>query len=185
MLEIIDYVNKYITLTPEECDLITKMNKKVKYKKNDIIKGLSDNSMKSFFVVSGSVYVSMIIGDKESIYDFFFDLEPVIIPASGLRQESFSQIVSLSNCELLVSDGSQIEEIISNNSNFEKACRLLAEENLSKSRDFNFGLKNLSAQDKYLYIYNNRPELIERVPSFLLANYLGMSAETLSRIKKS
>ncbi len=39
-----------------------------------------------------------------------------------------------------------------------------------------------SPEQRYLNLLNERPDLVQRVPQRLLANYLGMTPELLSRI---
>ncbi len=41
-----------------------------------------------------------------------------------------------------------------------------------------------SPEDRYLNILQNKPALIERVPLYILASYIGIKAESLSRIRK-
>jgi len=44
--------------------------------------------------------------------------------------------------------------------------------------------KLFNPEERYQYILENRPELIQRIPVSQLASYLGMSRETLSRIRQ-
>jgi len=42
-----------------------------------------------------------------------------------------------------------------------------------------------TAEEKYLELANSNPHIIERIPQNLIASYLGIAPETLSRIKKN
>jgi CRP-like cAMP-binding protein len=42
-----------------------------------------------------------------------------------------------------------------------------------------------TAEEKYVQLAESNPQLIERIPQNLIASYLGIAPETLSRIKKS
>jgi CRP-like cAMP-binding protein len=41
-----------------------------------------------------------------------------------------------------------------------------------------------SAEKRYLDFTNNHPEFLQRFPQHLIASYLGITKETLSRIRK-
>ncbi|SEA79042.1 Crp/Fnr family transcriptional regulator [Pedobacter hartonius] len=42
-----------------------------------------------------------------------------------------------------------------------------------------------TAEEKYLLLIESNPEIIERIPQNLIASYLGLAPETLSRIRKN
>jgi len=42
-----------------------------------------------------------------------------------------------------------------------------------------------TAEEKYVLLINSSPEIIERIPQNLIASYLGIAPETLSRIRKN
>jgi len=67
---------------------------------------------------------------------------------------------------------------------FEAICRVEFEKMMGEKVD---DLENFSAkspEDRYLYILENRPELIQRVPQYQIASYLGLTPQSLSRIRK-
>ena len=42
----------------------------------------------------------------------------------------------------------------------------------------------LSAEEKYIKLLNIYPDIMQRVPQHMIASYLGLTAETLSRVRK-
>jgi CRP-like cAMP-binding protein len=42
-----------------------------------------------------------------------------------------------------------------------------------------------TAEEKYLLLVESNPQIIERIPQNLIASYLGIAPETLSRIKRN
>ena len=42
----------------------------------------------------------------------------------------------------------------------------------------------LSAEEKYINLLNVYPNIMQRVPQHMIASYLGLTAETLSRVRK-
>jgi len=45
-------------------------------------------------------------------------------------------------------------------------------------------IKNMSNQDRYLQLLDRRPSLLQRVPQYLIASYLGLTPVGLSKIRK-
>jgi hypothetical protein len=41
-----------------------------------------------------------------------------------------------------------------------------------------------SAETRYLKLIQNRPEILQQIPLFMVASYLGITPEVLSRIRK-
>lgn len=67
---------------------------------------------------------------------------------------------------------------------FESACRVMAEKLMIDYQKEFIDYKMASAEERYLKLLKKRPGLIQRVPQYQLASYLGIMPETLSRIRK-
>lgn len=54
------------------------------------------------------------------------------------------------------------------------------------TKEFRLVSQNMhTAEEKYLHFVQSHPHLVQRIPQNLIASYLGLSPETLSRIKKN
>ena len=62
-------------------------------------------------------------------------------------------------------------------------ARVLTEKYYTLSEQRLYSIRMLRAPERYKYLMDNFPELVQRVPSKYLASYLSVSEETLSRIK--
>lgn len=67
---------------------------------------------------------------------------------------------------------------------FETLCRLLSESLLAQSQASFDQFKNASPEQRYRHLLSTRPGLLQRVPLHQLASYLGIKAESLSRIRR-
>jgi hypothetical protein len=66
---------------------------------------------------------------------------------------------------------------------FETICRMLSEEVLVKQQ-INFDeFKTSSPEKRYLNLMQKRPDLIQRIPQYQLASYLGIKPQSLSRLR--
>lgn len=182
---IINFLEKYTDIiTDEDKEIIFAHNSIKSAKKKEILKSFSDEENLSFFVLTGCVYCSSLIEEKESISGFYFEGEPIIPPISAQENSFPYQLICLEDSTIAVSSEEQTEKLILQSPKFERVCRLFAEKHLNEKFQFYESLKAMSSKEKYQFIKKAYPHLIDRVPDFLLANYLGISPETLSRIKK-
>ncbi len=67
---------------------------------------------------------------------------------------------------------------------FGEVCRVEMEKMLGASQENLSIFKNSTPKERYVNLLNERPNLINRVPQYQLASYLGIKPETLSRIRK-
>ncbi len=67
---------------------------------------------------------------------------------------------------------------------FESVCRTGIEEQLEKYQEMLVSFMSSSPIQRYMNVLENRPDLIQRVPQYQLASYLGITPESLSRIRK-
>lgn len=66
----------------------------------------------------------------------------------------------------------------------ESVCRTGLEEEVSHYQQMLATYITTSPEERYLDLLKNRPELLERVPQYHLATYIGVKPESLSRIRK-
>ncbi len=62
-------------------------------------------------------------------------------------------------------------------------ARVVTEKYYMLSEQRLFSIRMQRAQERYQYLIDNFPELIQRVPSKYIASYLSITEETLSRIR--
>lgn len=67
---------------------------------------------------------------------------------------------------------------------FADVCRVEMEKMIGSSHEAHLAFKNATPKERYLNLLDERSDLINRVPQYQLASYLGMKPETLSRIRK-
>jgi hypothetical protein len=66
---------------------------------------------------------------------------------------------------------------------FEKFGRLIAERLFIDAAKSKRNLMIQSAEERYLELLSNQPHIFERLPQHLIASYLGIQPQSLSRIR--
>ena len=89
----------------------------------------------------------------------------------------------IEDCTLLISNSDMEEEVNSIFPKFEIMCRKLSEELLAKERLEFDEFRTSSPEQRYLSLLEKRQDLIQRVPQHQLASYLGITPQSLSRLR--
>lgn len=101
------------------------------------------------------------------------------------REPGAYNIDAIEDAELLLITLPHFEEMMLKVPKMERYFRILFQKNIiSKERRLLSSI-TYSAEEKYLRLSETNPELIRRIPQNLIASYLGITPETLSRIRKN
>lgn len=98
---------------------------------------------------------------------------------------SFYSIDAMEDSDILVINSKDFESLMIQIPIMDRYFRLLFQNSLITKERRLISSNTHNAEEKYQHILKNNPDLIKRVPQNLLASYLGLSAETLSRLKKN
>ena len=91
---------------------------------------------------------------------------------------------AIEESDVLLIDPSSHERLIENISGYAAAFRKgLQKHAAAKDQRIVNSLSN-SAEERYLDFLATYPTIVSRVPQWMLASYLGVSPETISRIRK-
>ncbi len=99
-------------------------------------------------------------------------------------QASIMNIDALEDSELLLIDRKNWENLCESTPWFERYVRLTLEESAVASQYRTIANISYPADSRYSCFARNYPEVVQRVPQHMIASYLGMSSETLSRLRK-
>jgi len=93
-------------------------------------------------------------------------------------------IEAIEDSELLIIDKVGREKVFEKVPGFERLMRLLVEKNLVANQQRLNALMGQNADERYLSFIKKYPKIVQRVPQHMIASYLGITPETLSRIRK-
>jgi len=156
-----------------------------KLKKHQLFAEKGKTSTELGFVLSGMLRHYYIKGGEEKTTYFYFENHFVGAYISCItNQPSSLTIQALSDCELIVFPYATFEELMAKHMAWQKFGRLLAEYLAIGLEERMAGLLMLSPEERYLeLIKGNKVKIIERIPQHYIANYLGLTPVSLSRIR--
>jgi len=93
-------------------------------------------------------------------------------------------IDAIENSDLLLIDGPSHQRIIEQVPSYARAFRTGLQKHASAKDQRIVSALSASAEERYLEFLKVYPSIALRVPQLMLASYLGMTPETLSRIRK-
>ena len=179
------YLSQYITLTPEEVDMVLSHAQVVLFPKDKVILEEGQVSREAYFIMSGLIRKYVVVdGDERTTY-FYAEEETVTLYTDGLDPGPSPHYFACVEDTIAIrcADGTGLETF-SEFPRFEPVARALGEKNLRAAQNVLTNFMVSSPEERYLHLLKTRPDLIQRVPQYQLASYLGVQPESLSRIRK-
>jgi len=139
---------------------------------------------KLYFIDQGVIHNSYFIDGREITSWFYAENQFVTAWYSFYSQKpSFEGIQCLEDSVLYAISFEKYQNMIADSPAFGNFARLLAEESLAFLDFFSKGWSFLSAKEKYQMLEEFFPNIEQKVKLGLIASFLGISQETLSRIR--
>lgn len=168
--ELEDFINKFRTIHLKKGEYFIKEGQLVK-NLGFIIKGC----MLCYYNNDGERVIDEFSMDYEFITDYYSYLTNT--PAE-------KNVKCVEDTELLILSFEQLFFEYGEVPNFEKVGRIMAEGLFINSQQKAKSLMIDDAETRYLKLISKRSDLVQRVPQYLIASYLNIKPETLSRIRK-
>lgn len=185
MSEISDAIAKFIPLTEEAVQIVTDCIPIKTFKKGTVLLREGQVSRESYVVFKGLVRKYYLDDGEEKTTEFYTETEAVSSLQSYNRKEPANHYIEcIEDCRLAVLTYDKEQELIKKVPGYETLCRVSIEEELGAQQERLAKFMMSIPEKRYLDLLENRPNLLQRVPQYFLASYLGVKPESLSRIRK-
>lgn len=181
-----DFLRHFVNFSDEELEEVWGFFYEQKIRKGDYLCIPGKVATEIGFLLKGVFRVYFLVNNKESTR--VLNSENIFVTSiqSFTTQKPSSEYVeALENLELLMLSYQDLQKMYEISPKWERLVRLLIEYYYTEQQKRIYSLIALSAQQRYEYFVKEYPDLVQRVPQYIIANYLGISPETLSRIRKN
>lgn len=166
-------------------EILELSNKEIEIDRNEFLKVKGSIDTNLYFVESGSLRMFVIDNYEEQNIRFGYKDNLIVSLDSYLTgKPSDLFIQAIKKTKLKVVTKQQIDEFlkIGNNSSW---WATILENLVLQQMEREIDILTNSPKERYQRVLKRSPQLFQEIPHRHIANYLRMSAETLSRLKKS
>lgn len=184
IMTIQEYISNQIEISSEVWNYLNSVITKVNVKKGELCIGYKESSNKLFFIEKGFLRAYHYEDGKE-ITDWFAqeDEFATCFHSFIYNKPSLEFIEAGEDCELYLIEYSELQKIYKTFPETERIGRVITERYYVKLEQRLQNLKLMNAKGRYRHLLQNNPELLRRAPLGHIASYLGITQETLSRIR--
>jgi len=171
-------------LDEKACIALNEITVSRPFAKGEQVLAKGDVCSEMYFVVSGGLRGAYTIQEKDVTCWISLDGSFATSFASLVTGDSSHEsIMAIEDTEVFVLPFKKLEALFREYHEIETLGRLISQRYYIQLEARTYALQFLSAAERYDFLLKNNPQLILRVPLGYLASYIGVSPETLSRIR--
>ncbi len=181
---LISYFNSYLELNAEEINFLDKNVPIINIEGHHHLLESGETASAFYFVIEGIIRMYYLVDGVEKTTFFYKENDFVSSYESFTKQtpaEHYLQTVEKS--KIAVIEDTVVTEIIGKFPRMEMLARIIMERELIVYQDILASFITMNAEQRYVELMKKEPQLWQRIPQYHIATYLGVSPETLSRIK--
>jgi CRP-like cAMP-binding protein len=182
---IVGYLKKFVAVTDEEAGIFSDAFTRIKVKKRQFIVQPEFIVKNRNYVVEGA-FRAYVVDDKGQDSTIAFAIEDWWITDYNsyiLQKPATMFVVALEDSTILAISHEKEQALKNENHKFETFFRIRAERTAAFMQQRIISNLTQTAEERYLDFINKYPQIVQRVPQYALASYLGMTTEFLSRTR--
>jgi CRP-like cAMP-binding protein len=183
--ELLELISQFPSLNRDEVKAIYESINVRSVKKGTILLKEGTVSKECYSVLTGCVRQYSIKDGEEKTTAFFTEGQAAASFKSYINgTPSNHTLVCMEDCTLTIGTKKKELEMIAEFPKLEAIIRSEMEKNAGNAQEEMATFMTSSPEERYLNLLENRADLLNRVPQHQIASYLGVTPESLSRIRK-
>lgn len=179
------FLESFEFLTPDEVETVVQNTLVREYKKGSILLREGAISKECYAVVRGCVREYYLKDGLEKTTAFFTEGQPVNSFSSYTNQVPSRHFLECAeDCLLTVGNESLVEEMCQRIPRLQEFIMDEVQKEAGALQERMASFMTSSPEERFVDLMQNNPGLMNRVPQHQIASYLGVTPESLSRIKK-
>ena len=187
MKPFIDYILQFGNLNQQQTDLIMSKAKMLELNKDEYFSEAGKIPRQVGFLLEGVVRFCYYNNKGQEITHHFIDENNFVSDQQKFEAQVVASeyIQAVTNCKLLIFSKKDWDDIGNTIVGWDNITGLILKNCLLKTIERRSPLVSEDATTRYLSFIENFPNLVNRVPLSYIASYLGITQQSLSRIRKN
>ncbi len=183
MKEFIAFILQFGNLNQQQIDLILSKSKVIELKKEEYFVEAGKVLKQVGFVIDGILRICYFNNLGDEITKIFIEENHLLSNLKNVPSTEYIQVAT--NCKLLVFSNSDWKEISDIIIDWEYIIQKITNRALSLKLKRVSPLVSQDATTRYLEFMKKYPTLVNRIPLSYIASYIGITQQSLSRIRKN
>lgn len=184
--KILSYIEKFVELNSNEKEIFVSSFTEVRVKKRQFIVQPEFIAKYRYYILTGAfrAYVLGDLGNESTITLAIDDWWITDYNSYIFQQPATMFVIALEDSVVLKLEYEKEQVLKAYSHKFETFFRIIAERGLAFHQRRLIASLTQTAEERYDNYVEKYPQIVNRVPQYVLASYLGMTTEFLSRIRK-
>lgn len=184
--KLLHYIGSDHNFSQEETEAVKRYFEPVKFSRNTIIEEAGKIPGYLYYIVSG--YLRLFYTDQNgNEVTTHINCPPGFFTSySHFINETISEdyVECITDCELLRITKKNLDNLVRESQSMKDFSISVFQQSIAYNENRSRELSVLNAEERYLKLIKDYPEIIQNVPIQYIASFLGMKPESLSRIRR-
>lgn len=183
MDEFINFILQFGNLNQQQIDLLKSKATKIDFQKDDYLAEAGKHIKQATFVLEGVFRVCYYTNKGDEVTRYFFAENHLLF---DLHKAPLSEYIqALTDCKLIVFSNKDWDEISKTIVGWEQILHKIITKTMAEKLDRRSPLVAQDATTRYTSFLEKFPTIANRIPLSYIASYLGITQQSLSRIRKN